>query len=239
MINIIYYYTRDRQYGENLEWRVFMKTVAYVLLLLASFSSYATITIGNFHEVDQESSLYRGREPKTKVSQLAEIGITDVVIFKNDVRGEVYKEITALEELEINSHHIPFKWKEYPSVELACEQLIEAMTIMRDVRAAGGKVFFHCTAGEDRTGALAGLFRMLDEGLDRETVFEEEMCARGYSDGSSHKPWVVTSAIQKELTPIFIAIAKLIEQGELRLDSLDSRVCSRLKVYPTRLKCKN
>lgn len=220
-------------------WSVQMKSVVYALSLLFSFNVTGAITIGNFHTVDPESSIYRGREPKSKVAELASLEISDVIIFKNDVRGEVYKEISALNELGIKPHHIPFKWKEYQSVQGACEQLVLAMTIMRDVRSRGGKSFIHCTAGEDRTGALAGLFRMLDEGLDRDTVFKEEMCERGYSDGSGHKPWVVTSAIQKELTPIFIAMAKLIEDGDMTLDTLDSRLCKNLQVYPTRMRCNN
>src|SRR5690606_17853665 len=102
------------------------------------------VEIGNFHEVDQSSSIFRGREPKSKVYQLAEIGITDVVIFKNDTRGEVVKELDQLMQLDITAHHIPFRWKELSSVELACEQVIEALTIMRDVRHEGGSVFIHC-----------------------------------------------------------------------------------------------
>lgn len=214
-----------------------MKTIVCLFFALLAFAVNATITIANFHGVDQEGQLYRGREPKSRVSELPSVGITDVIIFKNDTRGEVVKEIQALKELGINSHHIPFRWKEYPSVSLACEQLIDAMTMMRDLRNQGGKVFFHCTAGEDRTGALAGLFRMMDEGLSSTEVFRDEMCERGFSDGNPHKPYVVTNAIQKELTPIFVAMARQIDKGYLSLNNLDKNICKTLKVYPTKLRC--
>lgn len=220
-----------------------MKTTVYSLILGISLFTTATqaevIEIGNFHEVDQSSSIYRGREPKSKTHQLAELGITDVVIFKNDTRGEVVKELNELMQLDITAHHIPFRWKELSSVEHACEHVIEALTIMRDVREAGGSVFIHCTAGEDRTGLLAGVFRMLDEGLSMKETFATEMCAKGYSDGNFHKPWVVTGAIQKELTPLFVALAKKVENHELSLENLDSRICKNLKTFPTKLSCKN
>lgn len=215
-----------------------MKLALSLFLALTSLNIRAEISIANFHEVDQSASLYRGREPKKLVSELPSIGVTDVIIFKNDVRGEVAKEIAELESLEINSHHIPFRWKDFPSVQVACEQLLEAIEIMRDVRAKSGKVFFHCTAGEDRTGTLAALFRMMDEGIDRDTVFQEEMCERGYADGNSHKPYYVTSSIHNELTPIFFAMARQIERGHLGLKRLDKNVCKSLKTFPTKRTCK-
>jgi len=214
-----------------------VKSIVCLFLAFITLNLHAELTIANSHTVDSTGSLFRGREPKKLVSELPSIGITDVIIFKNDTRGEVGKEIQALESLGITSHHIPFRWKEYSSVQLACEQLIDAMTIMRDRREDGGKVFFHCTAGEDRTGTLAGLFRMMDEGLDRDTVFKEEMCERGFIDGNEHKPYYVTNAIQKELTPIFIAMARQIDKGYLSLQNLDKKVCKTLKVYPTKLNC--
>ncbi len=237
LIYIIYLKGQVIKNGLNIKRGIYMKSIACVLLLLLAFSVKAEITIKNFHSVDSEESLYRGRQPGKLVSELPSLGITDVIIFKNDTRGEVIKEIAALKTLEIQSHHIPFRWKDYSSVQVACEQLIDAMTIMRDRREQGGRVFIHCTAGEDRTGALAGLFRMLDEGLDRETVFREEMCDRGFSDGNGHKPYYVTSSIQKELTPIFVAMARQIDKGYLTMNNLDRNVCKTLKVYPTKLSC--
>jgi len=54
--------------------------------------------------------------------------------------------------------------------------------------------------GEDRTGALAGQWLLLEkhaEGkfISTQEVFRKEMCARGYSDGTTHKPGKVTEAI--------------------------------------------
>lgn len=211
-----------------------MKTLLFCLVFPALAFALDGITIPNSHQVDLDGQVFRGREPKEKVSELPNIGITDVIIFKTDTRGEVEAEKVALKKLKIKFHHIPFQWKEFTSLEDACVQIVDALSIIKKVKAKDGKVFFHCTAGEDRTGALAGVFRMLDEGLTMKKVFREEMCARGYSDGNENKPALVTGAIERELTPLFVAMAQKIEEtGKLTKSS-----CRTLNIRPTKLRCR-
>lgn len=207
--------------------------------VLSSAFAFDGLTIGNSFQVDKEGQIFRGKEPKKLVSELAGIGITDVIIFKNEVKTEVTTEIADLKELKIKSHHIPFRWKDLESMELACTQLVEAMNIIAKTKAKGGSVYFHCTAGEDRTGMLAGLYRMLEENLSMEKVFKTEMCARGYSDGNAHKPPMVHGAIKKELTPLFIAIAKKVEAGDLVLGKISKTICKSLEIEPTEMTCKS
>lgn len=219
-----------------------MKKTILALSLLSAFSTFASVeglTIPNSHQVDRHGHVFRGKEPGRLVSELRQIGITDVLIFKNDVKGEVLKEQVALKELGIRSYNIPFKWKEYPSMQEACVQIADALTLITKVKAARGAIYFHCTAGEDRTGTLAGLYRMLEERIPAEQVFRTEMCARGFSDGNPNKPPMVTNAIQKELTPLFIALAEKIQTGEWQLGRIDKRSCARLNLRPTRVKCRN
>lgn len=219
-----------------------MKTTLIALALLGSISSSFAVdglTIPNSHQVDKEGRVFRGREPKKLVSELPGIGITDVLIFKNQVKTEVDTEIVALKALGIKSHHIAFRWKELESYEVACNQVIDALNLISKTKANGGSIFFHCTAGEDRTGLLAGLFRMLEEGLSTKAVFRSEMCARGYSDGNPHKPGLVHGAIQKELTPLFLSLAAKIEDGTLQQGKLSKSVCKTIKPEATTLKCKN
>lgn len=216
-----------------------LKTLLLTILFVLPLSSRAEISTQNFFTVDQEQQVYRGKEPGKNIDQLTDLNITDVIIFKNDVRGEVENELATLETMGINGHHIPFHWKDIPSMKVACEQVIEALSIIKKVRAKGGSVFFHCTAGEDRTGLLAGLFKMLDEGSDQRTTFEEEMCARGYSDGNHKKPKMVTSAIERGLTPLFVAMASLVESGEITLNKLNKKVCGNLKIKNETISCKN
>lgn len=215
-----------------------MKTL--ILLSLFSFNALAVegLTIPNSFQVDQEGQVFRGKEPKSLVKELPGIGITDVIIFKNEVKDEVKKEIEALNKLGIKPHHIPFRWKDYPSFVEACEQTVEALNIIYKVKRAGGKVFFHCTAGEDRTGMLAGIYRMLEENARKNEVFKNEMCARGYSDGNTHKPAYVTGAIQRGITPLFNALSAKVESGEWRLGRLTRKSCKDLVVEPTELKCR-
>lgn len=216
-----------------------MKT--FILLCLLSSVAQATVnglTIGNAHQVDKAGNVFRGKEPKKLVSELAHFGITDVIIFKNDTKGEVVEEIAELKSLGINPHHIPFRWKDYPSMQEACEQTVDALNRIHKVKQVNGKVFFHCTAGEDRTGMLAGLYKMLEERAARDVVFKNEMCARGFSDGNPNKPYNVTGAIQKELTPLFMALSEKIAKGEWRLGQIQKKSCLNLVIKPTTLKCR-
>ena len=208
------------------------------LLLILFFSINAESSIQNFSAIDEASTVYRGKEPGKNLTELKKMEITDVIVFKNDVRGEVSRELGELESLGINGHHIPFQWKDITSMKVACEQVIEALTIIQTVRSSGGSVFFHCTAGEDRTGLLAGLFRMLNESMDTETAFADEMCAKGYSDGNFRKPKTVTSAIENGLTPLFLELARKVESGEISFDKLDKKVCRNFKVSKQILTCK-
>lgn len=216
-----------------------MKTLLSSLVLVLSFNSFAVdgLTIPNSFQVDKDGNIFRGKEPKALVDELAHIGISDVIIFKNEVKDEVTKEIAALKILGIKSHHIPFRWKAYPTMQEACEQTVEALNIIHKVKQVNGKVFFHCTAGEDRTGMLAGLYRMLEEKAPKDKMFKEEMCARGYSNGNTHKPGMVTGAIQKELTPLFNALSAKVESGEWKLGKLTKKSCKGLVVEATKLKC--
>lgn len=216
-----------------------MKTLITIALFI-SFNSFAVdgLTIPNSFEVDKSGNVFRGKEPRTLVDELAHIGITDVIIFKNEVKDEVQKEVAALKELGIKPHHIPFRWKQFNSMVEACEQTVEALNTIHKVKQVNGKVFFHCTAGEDRTGMLAGLYKMLEEKASAAHVFKGEMCSRGYSDGNPHKPGMVTGAIQKELTPLFIALSAKVESGEWKLGKIPKSSCKKIVVQPTKLKCK-
>lgn len=218
-----------------------MKTLLLALLVLPSFalalespfeSTVAGITIGNAHEVT--AGVLRGSEPAKKVGELKDFGVDEVIIFKSQTKTEVDDELAALKTLAIKSHHIPFKWKGLESPQVACEQLVQALQIIRRAQRANRTVFFHCTVGEDRTGMLAGLLSMEANGLSTEAAWKDEMCAHGYADGNPQKPWHVASAIHKELTPLFFALAAKIEAGE----KLSKASCAGLAPRPTTRTCK-
>lgn len=214
-----------------------MNNLLAIALILSSTSSFAQ-GIGNFFQVDREGQVFRGKEPKEFATDLKRMGITDVLIFKNETKNEVSTEIANLSALKIKSYHIPFKWKNFESVQVACEQVVDALNIIHRVKASRRSIFFHCSLGEDRTGMLAGLYRMLEEGANTQDVFFNEMCARGYSDGNPKKPGMVYGAIQKELTPLFLAIAQKIEQRQWTLGRINRQSCMGLTIAPTKLRCR-
>ena len=104
---------------------------------------------------------------------------------------------------------------------MACEQTLEALAVIQDVLGSKNrKVFFHCTVGEDRTGYLAGVYRMLFGGSSAKNVFQNEMCARGYEGGNPDKPFNVVNIIRGELTPLFLLMSIQIQNGTLNLSNL-------------------
>lgn len=194
-------------------------------------STVEGITIGNTHQVTQ--GILRGSQPGKKLTELAEHGIKEVIIFKSQTKNEVDQELAELKALGIKSHHIPFRWKELESVQIACEQTIKALQILRKAQKASRPLFFHCTVGEDRTGLLAGLWRMEQDNISMEEAWQSEMCERGYADGNHKKPWVVTKSIHQELTPLFLALAEKIESGE----QLTLKTCLNLVVNKEKKTC--
>lgn len=188
------------------------------------------LTAGNSHLVVQrEGRVYRGAEPKKNTDNLIEFGITDVLIIKNSTRGEVEKEIAALQTGGMSKAritHIPLTWSAAGQLNNSCTQIIEALAVIQDaLKKKGRQLYFHCTAGEDRTGAVAGLTRMLEEGISAQQAWQDDLCAHGYAEGDENKPASVNKKIHANLTPVFVHLATAIENGELSRDHLDQSVC--------------
>ena len=193
--------------------RVLKNLGVFTLLLSGSVfagerpSSVPGLSIGNAHAVDTSGRILRGHEPGGKVSELAQLGVTDVVVLKPDLHGEIFRERQELTADRIQSYSIPMHW-DISTPTLTCEQTVEAVNLILSLRARNKKVFFHCTSGEDRTGLIAGLLRMQTQNWSARRAFEQEMCANGYGDGSPAKPQKIDALIQKNLTPIFLLLSK-------------------------------
>jgi hypothetical protein len=198
-------------------------------------SSVEDLTIPNAHVVAKaEGEVLRGMAPRNKIPELAKHGVTDVLIFKDEIKGDVTREKADLQKAGFTADHIhaiPFLWRNIPSYQSACEQMIDALKILEEAyHSSGRSAFFHCTVGEDRTGMLAGMFRMVEmgnQGWNVRRAFDEEMCQNGYEAGNPDKPEWVVGEIRKELTPIFLKLATLVESGAISAGHLDPAVCAK------------
>jgi hypothetical protein len=122
--------------------------------------------------------------------------------------------------------NIPFLWKDFPDFASPCRQTLQALRFLETQRKAGRKSLLHCTVGEDRTGYLAGIYRLLaTPSSDLQSIFHGELCERGYSSGNPLKPVTVTSAVDAGLTPLFRKLAFKIRSGELT-GAVEEEACS-------------
>ena len=163
---------------------------------------------------------------------------TDILIFKNGGTEEIAGQRQAMEKMEsetgksINVKRIHFPWKDIKDYVKVCEDTVEALQLMKEVEESKDRrLFFHCTVGEDRTGHLSGLWRILVHNWSRKKAFYREMCKRGYARGNPNKPRKVYSAIRKSLTPLYVKMAHMIGDKELTYDNLDKKACASLKGF--------
>ena len=203
--------------------------VSQSLWAVELMSSVPGISIGNTHLVSDR--IFRGKSPDGKVSQLVKKKITDVIIFKAQNTNEIDFEIKELEKNKYrqqeNIHYIPIQWKNLPPFQKSCELTLEALQILKAVNEdSSRKAFFHCTVGQDRTGILAGLWKMLLNDETADVVFQTEMCAHGYEGATPGKPESVIRGVKEGLTKIFIKIAYLIESKKIDLQNIKAAVCS-------------
>lgn len=195
-------------------------------------STVDRVAIGNFHFVMDvgRAELYRGAQPSGRENEARDLGITDVLILKNETWSEVRSELRRWSDLgysESRVRHVPFRWRNSEE-ETACLQLMEGLEFARvALREPGAKLYVHCTAGEDRTGLFVALMRMMVEGRSLEFAFEE-MCLRGYADANRWKPGMIVRQVKTGLTPLLAKFATWIERGELRWGRPRPELCRQI-----------
>ncbi|HEY4057835.1 MAG TPA: hypothetical protein VGM39_14575 [Kofleriaceae bacterium] len=197
------------------------------------------LNIPNAHEVDNDllhsgAWLLRGMKPfrDADFTDLENLNVDSVLIFKKATSAhEIADETAALADIGVTTENvvnIPFGWKDFANFKDPCVQTVQALKQLVAWQHAGKKTYFHCTVGEDRTGYLAGLYRLLvQSGWTERDVFDSELCEHGYSSGNPVKPLAaVAKEVDSDLTPIFLKMAYKISKGELTVDSLDESVCN-------------
>jgi hypothetical protein len=210
--------------------------LAYSFALVSPFPSQVEgLDIPNSHIVEDKTPGYlvRGMRPRTEkdIEQLIDIGITDVLIFKdtNPTDTSTQAEINMLKEQGISSRRIrviPFKWKEIESFKTACLQTLEALRLMKTVANDKNRnLFFHCTVGEDRTGYLAALYKILFQGRGAETAWKRDMCENGYADGNPRKPAHVVEEIHSNISVLYQKMLYKIKRRELSFLHLENSIC--------------
>lgn len=206
------------------------KTIINGQLVSPFSSSIDGVGIFNAHAVAPE--LFRGMKPfrDEDFTNLRDLDVDAVLIFKKPTAAtEVDEEIDALGSIGVaasNVENVAFPWKDFPDFAEPCRMTVRSLALLKTWTASGKTTFFHCTVGEDRTGYLAGLYRLLDGAADVRAIFDEELCERGYSAGNPQKPFVaVVKEVDTDLTPLFLKMAFKIKTGELTETSLDESVC--------------
>lgn len=210
-----------------------MKTIILFLLCFATSlqaglqSSYestvANLSTPNAHYVGSSSAI-RGQAPRSKKEfvELKELGIATVIIFKNQTKTEVDREIDILNELGMNYVHLDFPWKDVTDFTPVCENAKSALKILKGSNDIGQMTFFHCTVGEDRTGTLAGLFlQVIGEERDVGVIYQNEMCAKGYADGNKKKHFSVARKVKESLNPVFLKMSYLLKKSDYDVDGIN------------------
>src|ERR1043165_8068190 len=212
------------------------KTIIIGQLVSPFSSSIDGIGIFNSHVVSEDASgtkLLRGMKPfrDEDFADLKTLGVDAVLIFKKPTgTGEVDEEIDALAPIGVPASrvvNVEFPWKDFADFEEPCRMTVRSLKQLKAWQSAGKTAFFHCTVGEDRTGYLAGLYRLLTEQSTPADIFQQEMCERGYSAGNPQKPQIaVVNEVDNDLTPLYAKMAFKIANGELSPTSLDENVCT-------------
>lgn len=178
-----------------------------------------------------QGAALRGNSPRgdEDLKALQAYGVKQVIIFKNDKKGEVKNEIAELKKLGYDDsqiHHISFDWKDNSDFKSACLKFIDANNIMDKAINSGEKSFIHCTTGEDRTGAAAAIYQMThDKKLTVQKVFAEEMCAKGYEAGEHQKPKDIVDKIRVGLTKTFLKMAYQVKWAQKHKKPVNEAIC--------------
>jgi protein-tyrosine phosphatase len=193
-------------------------------------ATYLETGIPNSHLVTK--NVIRAMAPRNTddIETLINLGVTDFLIFKIDTNGEVGKEINLLEEKGVSRQsisHLDFPWKDITDFRPVCEMTIEALKIIENAENNNRKIFFHCTVGEDRTGYLAGLYKIYHENKNVDEVFVGELCDKGYEAGNPKKGINIVLKIRESLTPAFLTMVDLIHFAKENKKELSKGFCTK------------
>ena len=119
----------------------------------------------NFHQVNEK--LYRGAQPdKDGIRKLSAIGIKTIVNLREDDERAA-KEADEAQAAGMRYFNIPFKRMGRPT-DSQVEQVLSIIEAPEN-----GVVFVHCHLGEDRTGTVIAIYRMVHDGWTDQNAIKE------------------------------------------------------------------
>jgi 2'-5' RNA ligase len=198
-------------------------------------STVPGLPISNASYVDQNKkggAIIRGNAPLNhkNLKLMKEFGISEYIIFKNDKSGEVRGEINGLLESGIKKEsiaHIEFDWKDNQDFTSGCKKFIQGIDLFKSAMKNNKKIFFHCTTGEDRTGALATNYLLSQKkGANIKKLFQKEMCDKGYEAGDPGKDIEIVEKIRLGLTKTFLKTAFRIDEAKKKHHPIDESICA-------------
>ena len=115
----------------------------------------------------------------TGKAQLSALGVTRVIDLRDDLERQTQPDALPL-GIELVAHpifpsaaaHVTRKLDIYSLTELIYREHANTLAAGITMLTAGGPTVFHCTAGKDRTGAIAAL-TLLALGVDRDDVLTD------------------------------------------------------------------
>jgi len=125
-------------------------------------SHWATPIDKNFNLHKMDKNLYRSAMPDKKVvEKLKTLGISTTVNF--------YQESNKnwLSEANLQEIHLPMRMRSFDD-----EDAIDALSSIRKAQQKGS-VLIHCRHGQNRTGLVAALYRVIYQGWSKEEAMKE------------------------------------------------------------------
>lgn len=142
-----------------------MCAVALLVSISAAQSAPSYKELPNFHKVSGQ--LYRGAQPLGgAASKLAALGVKTIV----NLRGE--DDLSRVEQKEAETAGLRFFSVAMPGLSAPSdEQVAQVMAIINNPE--NQPVFIHCKRGSDRTGTIAAIYRISNEGWTAERAIAE------------------------------------------------------------------
>jgi protein tyrosine/serine phosphatase len=139
--------------------------VAILVSISAAQNAASYKELPNFHKVSDQ--LYRGAQPLNGAAKkLAELGVKTII----NLRGE--DDLSRVEQKEVETAGLRYFSVGMPGLSAPTdEQVARVMAIINSPE--NQPVFIHCKRGADRTGTIAAIYRISNEGWTADRAIAE------------------------------------------------------------------